>query len=140
MNALPSFPFKCQSPCGHIKGVVPLVVVSLALLVGLPLGATTFTVTTSQNWSDFSPQPTSADAIVVRNGATLTVNIANGQCASIQLGVSGSGDGSLTFLSGQVVTCSGNVTLGQGTTDFGTISMSSGGTLQVGGALRSEEQ
>src|SRR5437867_4592844 len=105
MNALPTIPFNGLLLRGRIKkaAMASLAIVGLALFAGLPLRAATFTVTTSQNWSDFSPQPTSADAIEVEGGATLTVNVANGQCASIQLGLStgaSPGDGSLTFQSG----------------------------------------
>src|SRR2546422_4176962 len=94
-----------------------LAVIGLVLLLGQPLRAATYTVTTNQNWSAFSPQPTSADAIVVQSGATLTADVTNGICASIQLGISGGGNsGTLSFptQAGKVVTCTGNVTLGQG--------------------------
>src|SRR5678816_292214 len=80
----------------------------------LRLGAATYTVTASQTWSAFSPQPTSADAIVVQNGAVLTVDVASGACASIQLGGSGAGNGTLTFQNLRQVTCAGSITLGDG--------------------------
>src|SRR6266700_1739483 len=139
MNAPPTIPFNHLPPRGRPKKatIALLAIVGLALFVELPLRAATFTVSADQNWSGFSPQPTSADAIQVGNGAILTVDVANGVCASIQLGLSSGsvGDGSLTFLSDALVTCSGNVTMGQASSQFGTISMVSGGTLQVGGSL-----
>src|SRR5436190_8284024 len=138
-HALPNIPLTPLRLHARMKKptVLSLAIVGLALLGAEPLRAVTFTVTSSQNWSGFSPQPTSADAIEVESGATLTVNIANGECASIQLGVAGAGDGALAFQSGSVVTCAGDVIMGQATSpsQSGTITMLSGGTLKIAGSL-----
>src|SRR5262249_13815759 len=116
------------------KLAVVVAMMTLAWFGIEPIRAATYTVSSSQNWSAFSPQPTSADAIVVQNAATLTVDVGNGDCASIQIGVSGSGDGTLSFQNGKQVTCAGNVTLGQGSS-AGTLLMPVGGTLKVAGSL-----
>ncbi len=95
--------------------------------------------TGSMNWSAITNgsgpggQPGSGDTIAVYQGVTLTVDVTNGVCASIQLApVSGNGPGSLVFNSGSQATVSGAVTLGvsggsAGT--FGSATMTSGGTL-----------
>src|SRR5256885_2117245 len=110
------------------------VAVALALFCVNSLQAATYTVTTSQNWSALSPQPTSADAVAIQNGATLTVDVANGACASIQVGVSGGGNGTLSFQDGKLITCAGSVVLGDGSSS-GSLLMVFGGTLKVGGSL-----
>ena len=56
----------------------------------------TVTITANTNWSAITTgtgggQPTSADAVIVKNGATLTVDVSTGVCASIQLGVNAVG-------------------------------------------------
>src|SRR6266542_4727096 len=120
---------------------VSLVAVALAFFGAGALHAASLTITASQNWSAITTgsgaggQPDSTDAITVQNGATLTVDVTTGACASIQLGGSGSaGTGGLTFQSGKLVSCAGDVILGQGNV-FGTLNMFSGGTLKIGGTL-----
>src|SRR5213596_1973887 len=94
-----------------------LVAVAMAFFGAGPLRAASLTITASQNWSAITTgsgaggQPDSSDSITVQNGATLTVDVTTGACASIQLGGSGSGGtGALTFQSGKLVTCAGNIT------------------------------
>jgi len=95
----------------------------------------TITVTTSKNWSDLAPQPTSADLVVVRNAATLTVDV-SGDCCGIQLGIAGGGSGLLSIPPGSVLTCAGNVTLGEGAS-YGTLQFDTfaDSTLKIGGDL-----
>jgi len=96
----------------------------------------TITIGNSINWNAITTGsgtgglPSSSDDIVISNGRTLTVNVANGVCASIQVGSTAttSGDGTLTFNSGSQVTVSGAVNLGMGNRR-GTITMTAGGTL-----------
>src|SRR5262245_38555463 len=109
--------------------IVSLVTGALTFFGAGPLRAASLTISTSQNWSAITTgsgaggQPDSTDAITVQGGATLTVDVTNGVCASIQLGGSQSGNnGGLTFQSGKLVTCAGNVVLGQGN-QFGTLNM-----------------
>src|SRR6266498_2716804 len=120
---------------------VSLVAVALALFGAGALQAASLTITASQNWSAITTgsgaggQPDSSDAITVQNGATLTNDVTTATCASIQLGGSGNaGTGGLTFQSGKLVNCGGDVTVGQGNV-FGTLNMLSGGTLKIGGSL-----
>src|ERR1043166_4822318 len=117
------------------KLTVRSVVLGFALLAAQPLDAALISITTSANWSAISPAPTSSDDIEVKN-ATLTVDVASGTCASLQLGVGGGGggDGTLTFQNATVVNCLGSVTLGQGTKN-GAILMGAGGTLRIGGTF-----
>ena len=69
----------------------------------------TITITSSKNWSAISPLPTSSDAIVVKNDATLTVDVSNALCASLQLGSGSpsSGAGTLSFNNASQLTVSG---------------------------------
>ncbi|HLL44208.1 MAG TPA: hypothetical protein VK369_13760, partial [Segetibacter sp.] len=103
----------------------------------------TITITSNTNWSAIntgsgpSGQPSSGDAIVVRNGATLTVDVANGACLNVSLGIgviAFPGNGTLTFQAGKTVTCAGSVTMG-GFSYSGNINMSAGGLLKIGGTF-----
>ncbi len=95
--------------------------------------AATFTISSNTNWSAIvGGPPTSADAIIITNGATLTVDVSNAVCASIQIGTTTSTNtGTLSFNSGSQVTVSGTVTVGGsgGSGRAGSINMGSGGTL-----------
>jgi|GEM_PF-2642127 len=112
----------------------------------------TITVTSNTNWSALDDPdvagiqpPSSNDAIVVKNGATLTVNVANAICGSLKLGDSGqnAGRGTIVFNNGSTLTVStaggiaggGDVTIGHNTSNPGTITMTAGGTLVIGGAV-----
>lgn len=109
------------------------------LLVMLALGsgaahAVAITITANTNWSAIAPAPAAGDTITVKNGATLTVDVAAGVCASMQLGVAGgagNGNGTLLFNAGSQATVSGTVTLGSGVRT-GSINMTNGGTLILG--------
>src|SRR5208283_2799201 len=82
-------------------------ILAVVLIYATEASAATITVGTSTNWSTLTGGsgpgglPSSADAIVVNTAATLTVNVANAVCASIQLGgpTTGSGAGTLLFSS-----------------------------------------
>ncbi|MSQ15148.1 MAG: hypothetical protein EXR50_04725 [Dehalococcoidia bacterium] len=107
--------------------------------------AAAITITTNTNWSAITTgtgaggQPGSADTIVVKNAATLTVDVTNGAAASINLaGASpNAGNGTLAFsASTSAVTVSGTLTLGDtaNTPDaIGTINMTNGGILTAAG-------
>jgi hypothetical protein len=113
----------------------------------------TITITANTNWSDLrdpdpgftSLPPNNNDAIIVKNGATLTVNVANAICGSLKLGDPGqnAGRGTLLFTNGSVLTVStagsiaggGGVILGHNTSNPGTITMTAGGTLVIGGTV-----
>jgi hypothetical protein len=116
---------------------------ALLLAWGTHALALTITLNAATNWSAINTgsgalgQPSSADIIILTRGAMLTVNVANGQCASIQLGLDTGpagqrGSGTLTFNAGSQVTVSGSVTLGDnasGGLQTGILDMSAGGTL-----------
>lgn len=76
--------------------------------------------------------PVAGDVVTIENGNVVTVN-ADAECANIQLGSPSKrgGAGTLTFNSGVTLTVSGAVVLGNtgSTSRFGTIIMTSGGTL-----------
>lgn len=117
----------------------------LVILIGLSLSvahAGTITVTTNKNWSALPSTPTSSDSIIVKNNATLTVNVTNAVCKAIQLGDNtgggSKGTGKLTFTSdaGSKVTISGRIYLGDGS-KTGTLTMVSGATLICQGITRS---
>ena len=104
-------------------------------------------INANTNWSAIATgsgvggQPNSTDNIIVLRGATLTVDVGNGQCASIQLGrdtggVGQRGNGTLLFNAASQVTVSGIVTLGDNTNGgnrTGSITMTAGGTLILTG-------
>ena len=104
------------------------------------------TITAAHNWDDnvggsgTGGAIAAADTVIVKNGATLTVDVTNGQAASIQLGDSGGSHGAGTLSFGNS-TCRANFTAGVivGTTAGsgynGTVDMSSGGTLDIGAAF-----
>src|SRR5712691_413735 len=114
---------------------------ALSIAWGTHALAAIITVNKSINWSALGIAPTSADTVVVQKGATLTVDVANGQCASIQLGLdSGTagqrGNGTLVFNAGSQVTVGGSVIVGDnasGGARTGSIDMSAGGTLMLQG-------
>ena len=105
------------------------------------LNANTITISTSTNWSSIisgsgtGGQPNSSDAISVIFGATLIINVANGSCASVQLGSLFLGAGTLAFNSNSQLTVSGALTLGAFLGSSGTINMTSGGILKIGGSF-----
>ena len=115
------------------------IILSSIILITTPLSilhAATYTVISSANWSAFPTTPTTSDNIVVRNGATLTINVSDAVCASIQLGVDGmgagfAGTGTLLFGAIGQLTVSGTVTIGAPTDNnrSGTITMTAGGSL-----------
>jgi len=114
-----------------VGGAALFFLLAFALLVAPnEAHAATFTITANTNWSAIpAGPPTNADSVLIENGATLTVNVSNAVCASIQPGTSGSSGntGTLSFNSGSILTVSGTVTVGG--SRAGSINMSSGGTL-----------
>jgi len=94
--------------------------------------AATFNITANTNWSAIAGgPPTATDSVIVKNGANLTVNVANAVCQTIQVGSNtapNGNDGTLTFNSGSQLTVSGAVTFGDASR-AGSIIMTNGGTL-----------
>src|SRR5437899_748818 len=113
-----------------------LFALALSLIYPCSLRATSYTVTASQNWTAFLPQPSSGDDITVISGATLTVNTNNATCVSIQLGGGSGGSagtGTLLFNANSQLTCVNSMVLGPSKNGF--INMTSGGTLKLGAFL-----
>jgi hypothetical protein len=99
-----------------------------------------FTVISNTNWSALSPTPTSTSTIEVKNGATLTVDVSNAVCATMQLGRKpnpNGGSGTLAFNSGSQLSVLGpgrNVIFGD-QNQSGSINMTNGGTLICNGFI-----
>ena len=116
-----------------MKKLIKILIVISFFAVNFNLYANNITINSSTNWSAViggsgtGGLPGSADAITVQNGATLTVNVTNGTCKSIQLGGFLSA-GTLTFNLNSQITVSGAVTMGAATGN-GQIVMTSGGKL-----------
>ena len=140
-----------QTPLFRMK--TKLVLPILALLVTL-LGAATASAATTYysaatgNWSSTSTwattdngsgghgPPTSADTVVVDETHTVTVDVNNAACASLQLGssTSGNGAGTIAFNSGSQLTVSTTLTVGESSVRLGSINMTSGGLLIYSGS------
>ena len=119
-----------------------LLAVVLILVLGTDAYAITRTSSQSGNWSASStwggnPAPVAGDDVIINGGFTVTVDIPNAACLSIQLGGSalGQGAGTLGFTSGSQVTVSGVVAVGpfNNSTTPGSLTMASGGTLTCEG-------
>lgn len=113
-------------------------------IYGVHASAVTIPITSNTTWSSINNgtgaggQPSSSDDIIVSKGRTLTVDVTNGVCRTLQLGTDSggngvAGNGTLSFSSStSKVTVSGVVTLGD-VNNSGSISMSNGGTLSAQG-------
>ena len=116
----------------------------LIMTLSLLFVANTFaqrTANASGNWNNTAtwggnPVPTATDAVIIRDGVTLTVNVTNAACASMQINRGGNSTASLAFaLSGSPsLTVTGKVTVGQlgNTNREGRITFTSGSTLECG--------
>lgn len=80
--------------------------------------------------------PTSTDAVIIRGNATVTVNINNAACASIQINPNDNNQtGILSFNNASVLSVGGNVTIGGSGNRRGSINMTNGGTLRLAGSF-----
>jgi len=70
--------------------------------------------------------PVAGDAVTIEGGFTVTVDTDAAACASVQVGGLVSGNGTLAFASGSVLTVSGSVILGNGART-GSLDFASGG-------------
>jgi autotransporter-associated beta strand protein len=116
----------------------------LIMIMSLLFVVNTFaqrTASASGNWNNTAtwggnPVPTATDAVIIRDGVTLTVNVTNAACASMQINSGGNSTASLAFaLSGSPsLTVTGKVTVGQlgNTNREGRITFTSGSTLECG--------
>ena len=122
------------------------VLFALVMLSFLGEDTVALTVTSSQsgNWSAPStwggnPIPVAGDDVIIDGGFTVTVDIPNAACLSIQLGGSAlsQGTGTLSFTNGSHVTVSVAVSIGpfNNNNTAGSFTMASGGTLTCGGLI-----
>ena len=79
--------------------------------------------------------PVAGDAVTIEGGFTVTVDINNAACASVQVGGLVAGNGTLLFAASSQLTVSGSVILGNGGVRTGSLNFASGGLLQIGAAL-----
>jgi hypothetical protein len=123
---------------------ITLLTFVLILFLGMDLFAVTKTSSQSGNWSAAStwggdPRPVAGDDVIINGGFTVTVDIPNAACLSIQLGGSAlnTGTGTLSFTSGSQVTVSGALNVGpfNSNTTEGSFTMASGGTLTCEGLI-----
>jgi len=96
-------------------------------------------INASTLWSAIVPVPTALDDILIRNGATLTVDVANAVCRTIRIGNNAipaltAGNGTLTFQSGSQVTVAQGVQVGDPGSPVrsGTLNLVAGATLILG--------
>ncbi|MBK7028245.1 MAG: hypothetical protein IPH45_03130 [Bacteroidales bacterium] len=92
-----------------------ILIIPIGLLFCSRLNAATRTASASGNWNSTttwggSAVPTSADAVVINSGVTVTVNVA-AVCASINFTTGTSGAALLTISGTNTLTVSGNVTV-----------------------------
>ena len=125
-----------------------LLMVLFVCLFSNVASAVTITITSNTNWSGINTGsgpgglPNNSDDIVVRGNATLTVNVNNAICASLQLGgVTGNNSGTLTFSTATVSNPSLTVTglvraggAGNANRD-GIITFINGSTLTAGSLI-----
>ncbi|QBZ96593.1 T9SS sorting signal type C domain-containing protein [Flavobacterium sangjuense] len=79
--------------------------------------------------------PTSADNVIIRGGATVTVNVNTAACSSIQVNPNDNNStGTLTFNASSILTVSGNVTFTGNSNKNAALNMTSGGILKIGGS------
>ena len=120
-----------------MKKATFLVASALGLMsfLGGDMIAATVTSSQSGNWNSTStwggsPVPGAGDVVIITGNFTVTLDVANAACSTIQLGgtASGAGDGTLTFNSGTQLAVGGVVTVGAAN-NKGSINMAAGGTL-----------
>jgi len=123
---------------------ISLFTLVLILLLGTSAFAVTKISSQSGNWSAAgtwggNPAPLAGDDVIINGGFTVTVDVANAACLSLQLGgsVLGAGTGILSFTSGSQLTVSGVVNIGpvNSNNTAGSLIMTAGGTLTCEGLI-----
>jgi len=95
--------------------------------------SSTSTWSASSNGSSGASVPIAGDDVYVERGYNVTVD-ADNACSSLTIGTNTSGaNSSLIFNSNKVLTVSGSVVVGFNSSYKGTLDMTSGGVLKVGG-------
>jgi hypothetical protein len=110
----------------------------LVIIVSSNIYSVTKTSTQSGNWSAPStwggnPAPTAGDDVIINGDFTITIDIPNATCLSLQIGgsVLGQGTGTLSFTNGSQLSVSSAVSIGPENSNSteGNVVMSNGGTL-----------
>jgi hypothetical protein len=121
--------------------VVCLILFAMLVMSGIAAAATR-TSSASGLWSSTTtwggnPAPTATDDVIINGNFTVTVDVPNASCLSLQLGGStlGTGTGTLAFNALSHLTVSAPVVLGVTTNTPGSVNMTSGGTLTCGGLV-----
>ena len=111
----------------------------LSLLLNQSFGATR-TADQNGNWNSASTWqggniPTASDIVIIDRSITVTVNVNNAACLSLQLNDGGNGTAVIAFNASSQLTVSGLVTIGAtgNSNRRGSINMTSGGTLICNG-------
>ncbi|MDD8018054.1 MAG: T9SS type A sorting domain-containing protein [Bacteroidota bacterium] len=108
------------------------------MIFGMDVVGATKISSQSGNWSATTtwggnPVPVAGDDVIINGGFTVTVDISNAACLSLQLGGSAlnTGSGTLSFTNGSQLTVTGAVNVGpfNNNTTPGSLTMASGGTL-----------
>lgn len=108
--------------------------VFVIVFYSLHINAANKTASTSGNWNSTTTWggsiPTASDAVTINKDITVTVNVANAVCASLNINNNKAGTANITFLAASILTVSGIVKLsGSSSGQNGTLNMSDGGTL-----------
>jgi hypothetical protein len=120
------------------------IVVILLIFFSINSFAATRTTSQSGNWSASStwggnPFPTVGDDVIINGDFTVTIDIPNATCLSLQIGgsVLGQGTGTIVFTNGSQLSVSGAVLIGPENSNSteGNVVMSNGGTLICEGIM-----
>lgn len=130
------------------RNLLTILAAAVALVCASTANAATRYSVASGNWSDTNTWsetsggtvgasvPVTGDAVTIERGYTVTVDVTDAACTSVQLGSSAAGNtGTLTFSGvNPALTVSGAVSLGAGgaAARTGTIAFTSGSTLTAG--------
>ncbi|MEI7982509.1 MAG: hypothetical protein WCI71_12720, partial [Bacteroidota bacterium] len=121
---------------------IKLFILILVILDGTSAFAVTKTSSQSGNWSASSTwggaaTPSAGDDVIINGGFTVTADVANAECLSLQIGgsVQTAGTGVLSFTGGSVLLVNGLVNIGpfNNNNTAGSLNMANGGTLLCNG-------
>jgi hypothetical protein len=122
-----------------LSKAMTFVLVLILLTVVNVAGQSPYTSVASGNWNSDATWsgtgiPVAGSIVTINGGFTVTVS-ADAACTTLNIGgtTTGTGAGTLVFNSGTTLTVSGNVTMGFSFSRTGTLTMTSGGTLAIGG-------